>query len=82
MQVGIGLTRDVVLVQGTVEVLADGPRRARRRVRGEGRLRPASLRDPYPYFRLTPQTIQVWREEDELAGRWLMRDGAWLSLDA
>ena len=32
---------------------------------------------PYSYFRLTPPSIQVWREEDELAGRWLMRDGVW-----
>ena len=43
---------------------------------------PRSLRDPYPYFRLTPRTIQAWREEDELAGRWIMRDGAWCSRDA
>ena len=74
MQVGVGLTRDVVLVQGTVEVLPTISDAARRRVR---RQEPASTRAPwptaYPYFRLTPRSIQVWREEDELAGRWVMR---------
>ena len=32
----------------------------------------------YVYLRITPREIQAWREADELAGRRLMRDGAWL----
>jgi hypothetical protein len=32
----------------------------------------------FAYFRLTPERIQAWREENELAGRELMRHGAWL----
>jgi hypothetical protein len=32
----------------------------------------------YAYFRVTPRRIQAWREENELAGRDLMRDGQWL----
>ena len=31
------------------------------------------------YFRITPRRIQAWREENELAGRDLMRDGCWLA---
>jgi hypothetical protein len=27
---------------------------------------------------LRPERIQAWREADEIAGRTLMRDGAWL----
>lgn len=33
---------------------------------------------PYTYFCVTPQRIQAWREENELTGRTLMRNGAWL----
>jgi hypothetical protein len=32
----------------------------------------------YIYLVLRPERIQAWRESDELAGRLLMRDGAWL----
>jgi hypothetical protein len=30
------------------------------------------------YLRLTPQSVQAWRESNELTGRRLMRDGEWL----
>ncbi|GAA4958491.1 hypothetical protein GCM10023205_21420 [Yinghuangia aomiensis] len=33
--------------------------------------------DAYGYFRVLPRSIQVWRGIPELAGRWVMRDGAW-----
>jgi hypothetical protein len=33
----------------------------------------------YAYFRVTPQRIQAWREENELAARDLMRNGRWLA---
>jgi nitroimidazol reductase NimA-like FMN-containing flavoprotein (pyridoxamine 5'-phosphate oxidase superfamily) len=33
----------------------------------------------YAYFRITPQSVRAWREENELKGRTLMRDGAWLA---
>jgi len=32
----------------------------------------------YAYLVLRPMRIQAWREENELAGRTLMRVGAWL----
>src|SRR3954451_19075871 len=77
VQVGIGLTRDVVLVQGRVEVI---PADALETELGELFAAKAGF-DPrrqaglYSCYRLTPRSIQVWREEDELAGRWIMRDG-------
>jgi len=40
---------------------------------------PRALRAPYPWFRVTPRSIQAWREVDELEGRDLMRDGRWLA---
>jgi hypothetical protein len=29
-------------------------------------------------LRVVPERIQAWRESDEIAGRTVMRDGAWL----
>jgi hypothetical protein len=80
VQVGIGLTRDVVLVAGTVEVVRrdalsaeDGDAFA-----AKTGFDPRTLRAEYAYYRVRPRTIQAWREEDELAGRWLVRDGVWV----
>ena len=78
VQVGIGLTRDVVLVQGTIEVLGAVPEPLGDAFAAKTGFDPRTLSDPYTYFRLHPRTIQVWREEDELAGRWVMRAGVWL----
>jgi hypothetical protein len=32
----------------------------------------------YGYYLVTPHRIRAWREENELAGREIMRDGRWL----
>jgi hypothetical protein len=37
--------------------------------------------DAYAVYQLRPQRIQAWREANELAGRTLMRDGAWLEVE-
>lgn len=80
VQVGLGLTRDVVLVQGTVEVTAvdDIDSGLGDAFAAKAGFEPRRQADLYSYFRITPRSIQAWREENELAGRWLMRDGAWL----
>jgi nitroimidazol reductase NimA-like FMN-containing flavoprotein (pyridoxamine 5'-phosphate oxidase superfamily) len=80
VQLGIGLTRDVVLVQGTVEVV---PRDSLSAEEGDAfatktGFDPRTIRSEYAYYRVRPTTVQAWREEDELGGRWLMRDGVWL----
>ncbi|MGY4644788.1 pyridoxamine 5'-phosphate oxidase family protein [Cellulomonas sp. URHB0016] len=80
VQVGVGLTRDVVLVQGTVDVVA---RDALSVEEGDAFAEktgfdPRALRSDHAYFRVLPQTVQAWREVDEHADRWLMRDGVWL----
>jgi hypothetical protein len=79
VQVGIGQTRDVVLVRGTVEALSTVPEPLGDAFAGKTGFDPRTLAEPYAYFRLHPVSIQVWREEDELAGRWVMRGGAWVS---
>jgi hypothetical protein len=39
---------------------------------------PRTLAEEYVYLRITPDSIQAWREANELAGRQLMRRGEWL----
>jgi hypothetical protein len=80
VRLGLGLTRDVVLIEGTVEVLElDAlPREQGDRFAERTGFDPRALGMPYRWFRVTPRRVQAWREEDELAGRELMRDGRWL----
>ena len=80
VRLGIGPTRDLVLIEGTVrapaaaEVTADvGDAFA-----AKAGFDPRELTGPYVYFRIHPQRIQCWREANELEDRELMRDGQWL----
>lgn len=79
VRAAIGQTRDVVIVEGAVEALSIGsdPELEDAHARSAG-FDPRTLRDEYVYLRITPQEIQAWRESNELDGRVLMRDGAWL----
>jgi hypothetical protein len=78
-RVALGPTRDVVIVEGPVEEIAMGadPRREDAHAEAAGfdpRLEP----DEWVYLRITPHSVQAWRESNELRGRHLMRDGEWL----
>ena len=80
VQAGVGLTRDVVHVTGTVDLLAADavdPVLADAFAAKAG-FDPRRQAGQYAYFRLTPRSIQVWREADELAGRWVMRAWSWV----
>jgi hypothetical protein len=78
VRVALGPTRDVVIVEGPVEPLAIGTdvelEDAHARATG---FDPRTLAHEYVYLRITPHTIQAWREANEIAGRVVMRDGAW-----
>ncbi|MDH6485318.1 pyridoxamine 5'-phosphate oxidase family protein [Streptomyces sp. SAI-127] len=83
VRLGLGPTRDVVMIEGTVDTLTqdgltgeEGDRFAA--VTG---FDPRQLTTPYLYFRVHPQRVQAWREANELTGRELMRDGQWLVAD-
>ncbi|GAA4231727.1 hypothetical protein GCM10022254_29740 [Actinomadura meridiana] len=81
VRVGIGPTRDVVLVEGTVvEIIAasDIPSDLGDTFAARAEFEPRDLATPYSYYRVRPDRIQAWREADELPGRDLMRDGHWL----
>jgi len=73
-------TRDVVIIDGTLEFIPvdadDELAAAHTEAAGFDARR---SRQEYIYIRLTPRTIQAWREENELGGRDVMIDGRWLA---
>ncbi|MFG2769112.1 pyridoxamine 5'-phosphate oxidase family protein [Streptomyces sp. NPDC048350] len=79
VRLSLGHTRDVVLIDGTAE-LVEGTDLSTTsadafaaKLAWDPRDRPA-----WVYLRVTPRSVKAWREENELAERLLMRDGAWL----
>ncbi len=78
-RVALGETRDVVIVEGTVEAVALGtdPELEEAHAAAAG-FDPRELAEEYVYLRITPHEIQAWREANELEGRLLMRGGTWL----
>jgi hypothetical protein len=85
VRLGLGTTRDVVLIEGVVErtlspdeIAADlGDRFA-----SHTGFDPRRSGSPFRYYQVRPQRIQAWCEENELEGRLLMRDGTWLDTTA
>jgi hypothetical protein len=79
VRVAVGTTRDVVIVDGPLEVLPIGTDTALEdaHARATG-FDPRKEAKTFAYFRLEPERIQAWREENELADRELMRGGFWL----
>lgn len=75
-RLALGVTRDVVLVEGDVAVVDPDDGEAGAFAARAG-FDPRDSRG-YLYFRVTPRRVQAWREVDELAGRDLMRDGTWV----
>jgi general stress protein 26 len=78
-RVALGPTRDVVIVEGSVEAIPTDAdielAEAHSRAAGFDARAPST---EYVYLRITPETIQAWREENELGDRTIMRDGVWL----
>lgn len=80
VRLSLGPTRDVVLVDGTaepVDIAHLGQEKGDAFATKTG-FDPRELDQPYQYFMIRPRRIQAWREENELRGRDLMRDGRWL----
>ncbi|MGV9307286.1 MULTISPECIES: pyridoxamine 5'-phosphate oxidase family protein [unclassified Nonomuraea] len=79
-RLALGHTRDVVLIEGSVETLEQAeisPELGDAFAVKTG-FDPRRLRGRYLYFRVRPRQVQAWREVNELEGRDLMRDGRWL----
>jgi len=80
VRLGLGPTRDVVIVDGIAEPVdvTDLGSAAGDAFAARTGFDPRELDEPYQYFLIRPQRIQAWREANELPGRDLMRDGRWL----
>jgi Pyridoxamine 5'-phosphate oxidase len=80
VRLGIGPTRDLVLIEGSVQALAvaDLPEQVGDGFAAKTGFDPRQLSGPYTYFRIHPRRLQAWREANELEDRELMRDGRWL----
>ncbi|MFB7181605.1 pyridoxamine 5'-phosphate oxidase family protein [Streptomyces sp. NPDC056257] len=80
VRLAFGVTRDVVLVEGTASPLeaADLAPGVREAFAAHTGFDPSGYATPYPYFRITPEWIQAWREVNEIADRQLMTNGRWL----
>ncbi|MFD0169020.1 pyridoxamine 5'-phosphate oxidase family protein [Streptomyces decoyicus] len=74
-------TSDVVLLQGTVECFPDHevPGDAAQAFVDKFGWDPRGDDGPFLYIRLVPKTVRAWRGEQELRGRVIMRDGAWVA---
>ncbi|MDA0565340.1 pyridoxamine 5'-phosphate oxidase family protein [Streptomonospora sp. S1-112] len=79
VRLGLGPTRDVVMVEGTVEVhtAAELPDATLDAFAEKTGFDPRALAS-YRYFRVRPLRVQAWREVNELPDRDLMREGTWL----
>lgn len=80
VRLGIGPTRDVVLIEGTAHPLetTELPDEVGDAFAAKTGFDPRGLTEHYLYYRVHPQRMQAWREVDELKGRELMRDGQWV----
>lgn len=82
VRIALGGTRDVVMIDGRVRTFSSeqvpaevaDPFAAKHTWDPRG---DTSSSGAYAFFEVTPVRIQAWREENELKGRTLMRDGAW-----
>jgi len=84
-RLALGPTRDVVIIDAVLERLigvADVPEDFAERYATQADWDPRRAGANYAYLVLRPEQIQAWREENELAGRTLMRGGTWLIQDS
>lgn len=79
VRVALGETRDVVMIDGEAEVarLATVPAAIRDGLAARLGSDVGSWADAVITIR--PERVQAWREENELVGRVIMRDGRWLA---
>jgi hypothetical protein len=81
-RLGFGPTRDVVIVDGELDRVLDASDDAAKDIArayaDQADWDPRHDSEPYVFVLLRPRRVQAWRERNELAGKFLMRDGEWL----
>jgi len=80
IRLGLGLVRDVTMIDGDVEALEidDLPAARADAFAARAGFDPRASSGRMRWYRVRPSEIQAWREVDELPGRQLMRGGRWL----
>jgi Pyridoxamine 5'-phosphate oxidase len=80
VRIGVGPTRDLVLIEGTAAAIAAAelPGEVGDAFAAKTGFDPRQLTSSYTYFRIHPRRLQAWREANELEDRELMRGGQWL----
>ena len=81
-RLGLGPTRDVVMIDAELEQaygLDEVPDDLARRYAMQADWDPRKSDSRMQFLVLRPLRIQAWREVNELPGRTLMRDGAWIT---
>jgi hypothetical protein len=80
-RLALGPTRDVVIIDAVLDRsvhVKDAPAELAERYAHQADWDPRSEGEGYIYLLLRPERIQAWREANELRGRTLMRNSAWL----
>lgn len=77
VRVGVGEVRDVTMIEGVAELVQD--EQTKDAFAAKHSWDPRKEATDYAFFRIVPDRMQAWREVNELKGRTLMRDGAWLA---
>ena len=79
-RIGLGPTRDVVMIDAVLERWLPATEAAEigEAYAGQSDWDPRTAGPSYIFLILRPDRIQAWREANEIPGRTLMRDGAWL----
>jgi hypothetical protein len=80
-RLALGPTRDVVMIDATLErdvPVEQASQEIAERYAAQGDWDPRTARGGFLFLLLRPHRIQAWREANEIKGRTLMRDGAWL----
>jgi hypothetical protein len=81
VRLALGETRDVVMIDATLVESVPGSEAPAPLVEGyvaQAGWDPRTDSGDYVYLVLGPARIEVWREAEDLAGRTVMRNGAWL----
>jgi hypothetical protein len=80
-RLALGATRDVVMIDAVLDSVVEAeqaPPELAEAYAAQADWDPRVAGVPFRLYFLRPRRIQAWREVDELAGRTIMRDGAWL----
>lgn len=81
-RLALGGTRDVVMIDAVLDravTLSEAPAGLAEAFAEQTDWDPRSSPDDVVLLLLRPQRIQAWREEDEIAGRTVMRHGEWIT---